>query len=722
MIKKLKPVILILINILLLQSAAGQKQVSVTDNLSQRFIKYCNAVPREEIFVHSDREEYIAGEDLWFNVYLVNRQNLRPSSDSKIAYFELLNPENRPVVQKRIFLEDGFGPGQIIIPDTLSSGTYTIRAYTNWMKNFLPYNYYLKDIKVYNAFSNKAFKEKKSTAGGTVNEQKKEVAVSGVALRVNNPDPNIVEISVDTDERFRNDNGNLFYLFIQTHGTINHVSTEKTYGDNTKITIPKTMLIPGINHISLFNSKGQLIIEKLIYTPYEEKQILTIHTGDSSNVRDKVSLEIEMDNILSSALEATNLSISVATLTNGQDFQELKDYLIFGSEFGIFPGNQPGGKKLSKLSAEAIDSLLMNVKSNWIDWSTILSGKLPDFAYLHEKTDHQLFGKLLTEDQKPASGDEYLLLSVPGKVPVFKYAKTDKDGNFSFNVHIDDALKDLVILPGDIKKKNKIIIGSSFSDKYLQSETSPDTTGRLIPEYISKWSVNYQVMKIYGSSFIGEPIGRVLPQLQPQRFYGKPDVELIMADYIQLPVMEEVFFELLPGVFLKKKKGIYEISIADPIDYKTYETPPGLLVDGVIINDAAIIANLDPEIVEEIDVVKDRYFVGDYPFFGIVNVITKSGDFNNVSLPSYATRLHYRVIEPALSFKSPDYSSPEIKSSRIPDFRNTLYWNPSVKPDKDGKARVEFWSSDSKSDYVINIQGITAEGKPLSIRKIIRVK
>jgi hypothetical protein len=63
-----------------------------------------------------------------------------------------------------------------------------------------------------------------------------------------------------------------------------------------------------------------------------------------------------------------------------------------------------------------------------------------------------------------------------------------------------------------------------------------------------------------------------------------------------------------------------------------------------------------------------------------------------------------------------------MKNNHEPDFRNTLYWNPSVKPGINGKAKIEFWTSDIKSDYEINVQGITPEGKTLSIRKIIKVK
>jgi hypothetical protein len=249
-----------------------------------------------------------------------------------------------------------------------------------------------------------------------------------------------------------------------------------------------------------------------------------------------------------------------------------------------------------------------------------------------------------------------------------------------------------------------------------------DSISKSTPGYISTWSVNHQVRKIYGISSIGEPIRPVFSQTKTRRFYGKPDQELNMKDYITLPVMQEVFFELLVGVFLKNKKSGYEISISDPEYNKVYETPPALFVDGVEIKDPSVIAGMDPEIVDKIDVIRERYFVGDYLFYGIVNIITKAGDFSNVTLPEYAIRLSYRVIDPVNSFVSPDYSSTVMKNSRIPDFRNTLFWNPSVKPDQDGKARVEFWSSDNKADYKINIQGITLDGKPFSFQKIIKVK
>ena len=60
-------------------------------------------------------------------------------------------------------------------------------------------------------------------------------------------------------------------------------------------------------------------------------------------------------------------------------------------------------------------------------------------------------------------------------------------------------------------------------------------------------------------------------------------------------------------------------------------------------------------------------------------------------------------------FEMPDYSVLPKKS----DFRRTLYWNPNVKTDKDGKAKVEFYNNSSCKQVVISAEGITADGRAM---------
>ena len=726
MINKIKTAIILLICFQFIQSANCQIQNNIPDNLKQKFLEYTNSVPWEEIFLHTDREEYIAGEDLWFNIYLLDRKSFTASLNSKIVYFELLNTENRPIVQKRFSLESGSGPGRIVLPDTLSTGIYTVRAYTSWMKNFAPDNCFLKDIKVYNALNTnlkrKILREGNFSRKG-LNKRFSEKTENGIiTLKTDNSKQDFLELFVNTDNKFLSENGDQFYVFIQTHGNIDHVSSERISGPATKVVVPRSVLSKGINQITIFDSRGQPVIERYIYNRGKENNYLALHATDSCGLRSKITLDIALDKGLTGALNSTKLSISVAPMINEQQSMNMNDYMVFGSEYGLINSGNMLNRNIDEIPSEVIDSILLNVRSNWIKWPEILTGKLPKFQYLNEKDDNILSGKLLTNDQKTVHSSENLFLSIPGKVATFQYAKTDSDGIFNFRLPADEYLKDLIIMPEDYDAGHKIIIESPFSDEYPKSALSVDSSaGQLIPQ-IFRMSVNYQVQTIFGNHSAGIPMVTMAAPLVLQRFYGKPDIELFLSDYVKLPVMSEVFFELLPGVALKKKKSDYEISITEHIDDGLVVTSPTLLIDGVIIKDASLIVSLDPENVEKIDVIKGKYEVGKYIFNGIINVITRTADYSSVPLSDYMMRLHYKVFEPVLSFVSPDYSSDEKRVSRLPDYRNTLYWNPLVKPDKEGKASLDFWSSDNKSDYIISIQGITAEGKIISLKKIIRVK
>jgi hypothetical protein len=723
--KIFKPVILLIIPFFLLQNSFCQGQKDMPDYLRQRFLQYTKAVPREEIYIHSDRDVYIAGENMFFNIYLTDRQNSAHSKNSRIAYFELLNTANRPVVQKRILLDKGSGPGQIVIPDSLSSGTYTIRAYTNWMKNFLPENCFMKDIQIYNAMSNKAFRLKTNVAEKPVNPANSSGLIEnvnrGISVKVNNLNTDTLELIVGSDNKFRTQNNNLIYLFIQTHGQINRISSEHIISDITTIYVSKSELIKGINHITLFDAKGQPVLERFIYTPDKKMDLMKAVFPDSIKLRSRISIDVEIPSFLLDSVSSSKISVSVAPLTGESAFGCIDDYMDYGTEFGSQIFNQLKGRSFGSLPPVVADSLLSDIKSSWIDWSEILSDKRPYFKYKMEKKDHFLSGKLLTQNRSTVDSVDYILLSTPGKEPGFQYAKTDNEGNFNFTLNIDGSLKDLIIMSDDVKKSDKLRIESSFSDKYLSSVVSTATISKTNPTFVQDWSANYQINKIYKISSSGPAVDLHLEPLKPVRFYSKPDIELILAEYISLPTMEEIFYELLPRVFLRKNKSGYEISIADRVEDNKFVMSPSILLDGVVINNAAVIAGLDPVNVEKIDVIKDKYMVGNYPFYGIVNVITKAHDFSIIPLPEYMTRLPYRVIDPVLNFVSPDYSEEGNSKIRIPDFRNTLYWDPSVPVSKAGKATIEFWSADIPTEYLITIQGITPGRKFISLKKHVRV-
>jgi Large extracellular alpha-helical protein len=716
--KNIKPALFILLFLMILQSLSGQVRINVPDYISRKFISYCKSVPREEIFLHTDRDEYIAGEELWFTVYAFDRQTLTPSQESRLVYVEVVTPDNKPLIKERFAIDKGYGPGQIMLPDTLSSGLYTIRAYTGWMKNFLPDNCFTRDIRIYNAISSKPFRGalRKSRIVDTIPQSGK------ISVKINNHDPDSLEIRINADQQFINSGNETVCLFIETRGNINLARSEKLTGENTRITVSRSLLMPGINHITILDKYILPVSERFIYSPVQdEKKKIVIKSADSYNTRSKVSLEIENEEE-KSALEGGNFSISVSPLTGNTASPEIDAYLLFGSEFGGLPREILKGRNINELTTDIADSLLNCLESNWIRWPAVLAYEELQFRYRHESEDHYLSGKLIKNDQQPAPSGEPVLLSIPGKTALFQYALTDYDGNFSFTLPIEEETKDLIIQPGNSAGNYKMIMETSFSDLIPARGDVKDNTGYTAPSYISDWSSNFQVAKIYGISSAGGFLKPLSSPEQVRRFYGKPELEIRMDDYVSLPLMEEVFFELLPRVILKNNKSVYDLYIVDPLRNRLYNYPPVMMVNGVIFKDPGVIGNMDPALVEKIDAIRELYVVGDYEFPGIVNIITRSTDYKNMTMPVNAVRIPYAVVQPVASFIAPDYSAETLKNSRIPDFRNTLYWNPSIKPGKDGKYMVEFWSSDFASDYEVKIEGVTGDGKIVSLKKTISVK
>ncbi|TKK66906.1 hypothetical protein FC093_15505 [Ilyomonas limi] len=105
------------------------------NTLTASFNRYFKHTSIEQLFVHTDKNFYLAGEILWFKVYAVDITLHKPIDLSKVAYAEILDTNNTPVLQAKIAMEGGNGNGSVYLPLTLHSGNYKLRAYTNWMKN-----------------------------------------------------------------------------------------------------------------------------------------------------------------------------------------------------------------------------------------------------------------------------------------------------------------------------------------------------------------------------------------------------------------------------------------------------------------------------------------------------------------------------------------------------------------------------------------------------------
>ncbi len=72
----------------------------------------------------------------------------------------------------------------------------------------------------------------------------------------------------------------------------------------------------------------------------------------------------------------------------------------------------------------------------------------------------------------------------------------------------------------------------------------------------------------------------------------------------------------------------------------------------------------------------------------------------------------YAVCE---DFYQPDYGKSVPKDH--PDYRRTLYWNPDLKLDGKGKAKIEFYNNGKKTQTVVSVEGMATDGTPVSLDK-----
>ncbi len=95
---------------------------------------YYKHYPQEKVFVHTDKDQYITGQHVWFSTYAVSFD--KPSEISKIIYLQLVNRDERVVAQVKLPMEKGKSDGDLILQDSLPTGIYQIRCFTAWMLNF----------------------------------------------------------------------------------------------------------------------------------------------------------------------------------------------------------------------------------------------------------------------------------------------------------------------------------------------------------------------------------------------------------------------------------------------------------------------------------------------------------------------------------------------------------------------------------------------------------
>jgi TonB-dependent SusC/RagA subfamily outer membrane receptor len=144
---------LLLITLFQTFPSSGQNAKSA---LPDKLSAYHRVFPPEKAYLHLDKPYYTTGDTLWFKAYLVEGSLHRADSASAVLYVDLVNNKNgKNVALKRVMLNGGVGHGSFTLDQSIPGGSFTIRAYTNWMRNFPETFFFKKDIYFFDQTENK---------------------------------------------------------------------------------------------------------------------------------------------------------------------------------------------------------------------------------------------------------------------------------------------------------------------------------------------------------------------------------------------------------------------------------------------------------------------------------------------------------------------------------------------------------------------------------------
>ena len=104
----------------------------------------------EELTVYTDRSLYITEEPVRFSASIEETVPVIRSPWSRVLYVELVSAEGLSMARGKYQLRDGKAWGEIHIPSNLISGSYFLRTYTRWMRNWGPESYCYVPLRIIN--------------------------------------------------------------------------------------------------------------------------------------------------------------------------------------------------------------------------------------------------------------------------------------------------------------------------------------------------------------------------------------------------------------------------------------------------------------------------------------------------------------------------------------------------------------------------------------------
>lgn len=486
-----------------------------------------------------------------------------------------------------------------------------------------------------------------------------------------------------------------------------------------RISIPKEKFPTGVAQFILFRNNLP-VSERLIFIDREDDlNMQIIPDKEKYNDREKVKVSILVTDKENKPVQGS-FSLSVTddkVVTPSVDRFNIKGSLLLESDLKgyienagwYFVNNEPERR-------EALDILLCTQGWSRFSWEKVIDNQPPVYSVEDE---FKITGRLVNALGKPIKDGTVLLLSNV-KTDIPETALTDKDGRFGF-IGFNNLDTTILVLQGRNKRDSRSLLDIKL-DK-------PDNKSVLSAVPLTRFSSSDISAESPTIAFIEQA---VLQKKYDDNIWTIQLPELQVVD----KRLDQKKQDIVWSNMFSKKLNIDDINDANMVIYemrKLGKEPVMLLLDGVRIDEIdgfwkKYLETTPASYFESIELVSGT---GASMWGSMGNTGPTQGIFILKSrMPKdILNSKEFTLTTPGLivykpegycvrkEFYVPDYNNPDIKQNTTPDLRTTIYWNPVIKTDAEGKAIVEFFTADNVRTYSFVLEGMGNNNIGFSIKK-----
>ena len=532
-----------------------------------------------------------------------------------------------------------------------------------------------------------------------------DIKSSGMVLTVITTDQRNFNITIQATGDFKQ----TAYLVVHSRGKIIKLE-EVEIAAETNISLPRSILNDGITHITILNADFIPSVERLVFKFPGAEQLVDISLNkENFTRRDLASMTI---NYADQAKKEGIAELSISVFKSPEEFvtcENIITQLLLTSDLkGTIPDAWSYMNPDNSRREEQVDLLMLTNGWRRFAWEDIRENASFNPAYLAEINAPILSGHLIVDefDTLPPT----LQMGFIGRAAILNSTGLETSNSFNFEIPFRvKSDKVFFFINGDTLRNYQIQVESPFDlPRYPSNQHFRVFESELKP-FLDELYTNIQLAQVYRNSSNINGLEKNKPEVITP-FYGIPDKVYRLDDFTRFETMADLFLEYISVIYIRNRGESKWVNV----DSKYRLSGEAMvMLDGLTVRDFDFVMDLDPLLIESIDIVDNYYFIGSLKYAGLVNFVTYKGEFAQQEVPDYLLELAYNALQTEREFYHPDYQVNSSKLERIPDYRTTLYWNPEVAISGDEKINLSFFTADDAGQYQIEINGISSSGQPI---------